>query len=58
MHKVTAMSLCPVYDQNVFLLTKQTSVLSLPSLCVTVCDSHICVTQGAAAVSGFYCCWY
>lgn len=39
-------------------LTKQASALSLPSLCATVCDWHVCVTQGAAAVSGFYCCWY
>lgn len=43
MHKFTGMSLCQVYDQNVFKKNLQNRLLSLPSLCATryVTDTYL-----------------
>lgn len=60
MHKVTGMGLCQVYDQNFLKSAYKTGFCSefTFTVCNCVCDWHVCVTQGAAAISGFYCCWY
>lgn len=39
------------------LLTKVTSEFVF-TVCDCVCDSHVCVTPGAAAVSGLHCGWH